>query len=655
MYHCWKLGSKMEILAKASSYHFIYHSFGCCRHADVRRERLAGHGTSEPEGGTGETAENLRVSMDWAKHLFKGSLWEHSACGIIYGLLVLLLTVNLSSHLNNIGRGDWDIFYFYNEVPQITIFQYHQFPLWNPYSCGGMPMLANPQSRFLSPSLIFSSIFGVVVGMKLELIFGLFFGMIGMYLLGRYLKMSWPLVIVPGIIFGLNGSLALHLTEGHFTFLPLIYFPYVFLFFLKSFDKMKYIMVSSLFMGVAFLQGGGYIVIFFFLFLVFFCFFKTFQTRSGRPLGMLLILFLAVFLWAAPKLLPMLELGEHHSRATSLGGYIPLRLMKDIFLSRRQEMGGIAIKEFSNNIGWWEIGAYLGHGVVIIYLLSFVFALDQYPILFSSLLCLVFSLGNFVSFSLWSLLHKFPFFNSMYNSTRMLPVFIFPVSIMCGFVLERIPKNFPWRSIIILTITLFLAIDLLCVGRGIFSDAIRAQTVDRDHQIRFSHPQLRGFGNFKQTYVSQEESRRNGAWSALHDAVLKNEGVINAYEPVSIENKAIANTFNNYKGEYYLTRAGLINLLSWSPNKISFLVDTATNNRLVINQNYDRDWKTQEGLKVESFKGLLSVVLHAGQNKVTFIYQPLSFIIGCLFFMIAILATAIAMNMPRPLRGSGSG
>jgi hypothetical protein len=154
---------------------------------------------------------------------------------------------------------------------------------------------------------------------------------------------------------------------------------------------------------------------------------------------------------------------------------------------------------------------------------------------------------------------------------------------------------------------------------------------------------LDGFRDFKQTYVPQPEWFQYGAWSTLHNSVLNNEGVLDAYEPVPMQNKAIPNTSWYYKGEYYLTNEGSAKLLKWSPNEISFFINTPASNKLVINQNYDGNWKTREGLQAWSYQGLLSVDLKAGQNKVTFIYQPISFLIGCLFFMMALFATVFVL------------
>lgn len=581
--------------------------------------------------------------MEWSKDLFKGSPGEHMACGIIYGILVLLLTVNLSSHLNNTGRGDWDQFYFYNEVPQITIFQYHQFPLWNPYACGGMPMLANPQSRFLSPSLVFSSLFGVVVGMKLELIFGLFIGMMGMYFLGRYLKMSWPAALLPGVIFGLNGTFALHLTEGHFHFLPAFYFPFVFLFFLRSIEDSRFVLISGLFAGLSFLEGGTYVTLFFMIFILFFSLIKAVQIKSIKPIGLFFIFFLSILFWAAPKIFPTIEFLVNHHRPTVPGGYIPISFLKDMFLSPYQGIFPADIKEYSNDIGWWEVGAYLGIGVLIIYLLSFFYAFDQYPILFSGLLCLILCLGNFAPFSLWNLLHKLQPFSNMLIPTRMLLIFIFSLSLMCGFVLDRFLKDLPWRNVFNFMIILSIAINLLCVGNVIFSDVIRGQIIDQKDQPRLFHAHLDDLKSFKQTFVPRNEWFWNGARSTLHHSVLNNEGVVNAYESVPVQDHAVPDSSKAYKGEYYLIRQGVAKLLKWSPNEIGFLVDSSVDNKLVINQNYDKNWKIREGLDTRSYNGLLSVDLKEGQNKITFSYQPVSFMIGCLFFMIAVVATVYLM------------
>src|ERR1700686_5187854 len=49
------------------------------------------------------------------------------------------------------SNGDWDLFTQLRWVPYYTITQFHQLPFWNPYKCGGMGMLGNPESMVVSP------------------------------------------------------------------------------------------------------------------------------------------------------------------------------------------------------------------------------------------------------------------------------------------------------------------------------------------------------------------------------------------------------------------------------------------------------------------------------------------------------------------------
>ena len=76
---------------------------------------------------------------------------------VALGIFSLLSVVFCAPILHDIymwGIHDWDQHFFYNAVPRKSLLKYHQFPLWNPYYCGGNVMLANPQSAFLSPLFI---------------------------------------------------------------------------------------------------------------------------------------------------------------------------------------------------------------------------------------------------------------------------------------------------------------------------------------------------------------------------------------------------------------------------------------------------------------------------------------------------------------------
>jgi hypothetical protein len=100
------------------------------------------------------------------RRLKRSEAWRVAAASLAFGALFsypILLRLAQSSEQN-----DWDFESQLNWAPYYTVAHFHQFPLWNPWKCGGMPMLGNPQSRFYSPFFIFYLIFGPMVGSHLE-------------------------------------------------------------------------------------------------------------------------------------------------------------------------------------------------------------------------------------------------------------------------------------------------------------------------------------------------------------------------------------------------------------------------------------------------------------------------------------------------------
>src|SRR5579883_1236873 len=62
---------------------------------------------------------------------------------------------------SNIGVvWDWPEFLIRNWVACYSVRHFHQLPLWNPYECGGMPLLAHPSSQILTPLFVLPLVFG---------------------------------------------------------------------------------------------------------------------------------------------------------------------------------------------------------------------------------------------------------------------------------------------------------------------------------------------------------------------------------------------------------------------------------------------------------------------------------------------------------------
>ena len=133
------------------------------------------------------------------------------------------------AHLGQAGTArDWDQLLVYQSVPVETLLRYHQFPLWNPFMCGGMPMLGNPQSRFLSPFLPLSLLFGSVPGVQLEIPLHLALAFAGGYVLARVLALlSRVAALATAAIFPACSAFSLHFAVGHDGFFSCAYMPWL--------------------------------------------------------------------------------------------------------------------------------------------------------------------------------------------------------------------------------------------------------------------------------------------------------------------------------------------------------------------------------------------------------------------------------------------
>jgi len=167
----------------------------------------------------------------------------------VLAALALIYISPVLADIRNIGVADWDSQFFYHAAPLKTILEYGQFPLWNPYFCGGAPMLASPELSFLSPAYVLVLLFGEVVGVKLVIVLFTVLGMWGMYMLSRTLGLGRVSSLFPPVAYIMSSWYALRITEGHSGFLPFALLPYVVAFYVKSVEErsIKSFILSGLF------------------------------------------------------------------------------------------------------------------------------------------------------------------------------------------------------------------------------------------------------------------------------------------------------------------------------------------------------------------------------------------------------------------------
>jgi len=123
---------------------------------------------------------------------------------------------------------------------------------------------------------------------------------------------------------------------------------------------------------------------------------------------------------------------------------------------------------------------------------------------------------------------------------------------------------------------------------------------------------------FKQRYADpwSQVTLARANYGALHC----NEDL--DFHDVSSMNTVLAYNQPGYRGEYYLLGPGTLALRRWTPNALSYDVVSPAANVVVINQNYDANWRIGRGRgEVFSFNRLLAVRIPAGAQHLRLVYR----------------------------------
>ena len=539
-----------------------------------------------------------------------------------------LFFISIYKNFDYWGIRDWDYHQFINAVPRQTILEYGQIPLWNPYQCGGNVMLANPQSGFLSPFFIFIILFGEVVGLKINIIIHMMIGMLGSYYLARHLKFGDIASYFPPIIFMMSSIYQLQLAEGHMTWIAMSWIPWVFLYYLKSIEKLRYVIISGLFISMMFFEGNVYIFAYSILLLSIYGFLRTIQSLSIRPITAIILIIIIILPFSAIKLLPVLEVSIENPRSIDDSSGFTLEILYNSFLNRIQKLGA---HYFNGQVwGWHEYGAYIGDIVALLSLYGIVlFFRKEWPIIITTFMFLIFIFNYNSPINLWALIHSLPLYESLRNPSRMVLMAVFGISILSGMALSDIEKR---NKYLALAIVLFVLFDLYMVNSSIMENTfvIEPMKIEKDsdfHQV---------FG----------EGLGYGRYSSMYEVFLKNHGEVGCYEPQHIKISAITMTNRSilnprYMGETFLNRGnGTAKITYFSPNRIEVDVDTLDNDILILNQNYHSGWNSNIG-NVISVNGLVAVPVKSGKTHVVFYYLPKSFVYGAIITLISLFVSLI--------------
>ncbi len=233
------------------------------------------------------------------------------------GCFVAAFSYPVLSGLGRIGVvWDWPEFLIRNWVAFHSIHDLGQFPLWNPYECGGMPLLAHPSSQIVTPLFALSLFFGPFTGLNLQIPAHLAIAWTGGYVLARALGMGTLGRLTCASIFPASSWFYLHIGVGHLNFLPSAYLPWIAALVVLAADRRSLTLwaCGGLLLAIMFGEGGVYQPTQAAMLAVLIALWLAVVRRSLWPLAGILVMALFALGLGAIKLLPSIQMMRLHPR-----------------------------------------------------------------------------------------------------------------------------------------------------------------------------------------------------------------------------------------------------------------------------------------------------------------------------------------------------
>ncbi|PIN79758.1 hypothetical protein COV16_02525 [Candidatus Woesearchaeota archaeon CG10_big_fil_rev_8_21_14_0_10_34_8] len=555
---------------------------------------------------------------------------------LIFLFITLIFSYPIYSRINSWGMHDWDQHLFYEGVPRTSILEFHQFPLWNPYQCGGNVMLANPQSSFISIHFTLTLLLGEVIATKIAILLYLFLGMLGMWFLCRQLNMQTVSSYIPPIILFLGGVYAIRMTVGHTNWFYLAYIPWIFYFYIKQ--ETKYIIPASFLLALIFLGGGIHPFIIAVTILTTYTLFTTIKNKNTKAIKLTILLFLLFFPFASIKLVPtlavyneMLPIEQTDIQPNSF------TIMLESLTNRNSDITQVYYSEDGYPWSLHEYYSYIGVLPILLFVISIILWKKEYWEYIAAAFFIIFLILSQNIFPvLWKFIYSIPGTSIFHGLSRLLFALIFFIAVSVGFALTHLEKKKNKQlTFIIIIILFFLVTDLTLVNsslfkKGLYIEPQKAVSTDEFYTLYAEDKEF-----FTQQYLT----------------FLNNKGIWNCYERFypAVQGSIPKATFNgaeysDYHGEAYIAGTNdELQITYFSPNKV-IIKTNSQEGTLVLNQNYVIGWKVKVDGKrqeVTSTKGAVSTAITKDNKEVIFYYLPNSFIMGFIITIITILLSII--------------
>jgi hypothetical protein len=561
-------------------------------------------------------------------------------------LFLLVVFVTMASTMGHLPRQggdtpDWQFFQLFDEIARKTVVEFGQFPIWNPYYCGGTTLIGNPQTTYLVPTFPLVLLFGTTFGMRLSILVVIVLSCEGAYRLMRHLGARPAAALLVSFAFPLYGRTFGWIRHGQYGLHGETLAVWVLYGYLRGLERPAYLALGAAFLAwiVCYrgIQPGPQLAIAFGLWAVLEAHRRWVEQRTLRaalwPLAALGVMGLLAAGYTALRMVPLLQTVLAHPR-------IQIESTWRSFSHAFVEVYGVppGTKGFDPAAGY----AYVGVATYLLAVAAVFFARARRRAAIPLVVALVFSLiclGYQGEFSLYPWMKKTPLLASLRNPTLYTFTGALFVALAAGLCLDELQRWLMRRSFVLVRLAAAVILPALALGVGLDvawhgRDAIAGQR----------------FPWVTPPRVAREFRQARGNYWMFPMWPYVDRGTLSCYDETPWP--ATAALRGDLPADEYLAEpdAGTVRRLRWSPNRIDLEVTLRRPGTVVVNQNHDPGWRASAG-KVRSHLGLVAVDLPAGTTRLTLRVWPPLCTVGVLLTAVALAATALLVRRGRRRRG----
>ncbi len=602
--------------------------------------------------------------------------WSRAAANLLGWCVVLAMIACVCSPLlknvRTLGFHDWDQMEAHRYLIVKTIRDYHEFPFWNPYGCGGHPAWGGLESgtTVVSPWLLPYLLLKLGPALRVELVGMALISAIGTWLLaGRFTRSAGVRAFVCAV-FVVNGRWALQAATGHTWHLYYAWTPWLLYFFdvacsaeaEASGRRGRNVVLAGAAMAMMVYGGGIYPLPHTAVLLSLYAVVLAMVTRRAFPIFVLAGVAVLAFGFSAPKLFPILEMLGRYPRLVTSTESIDIGTLLTILTSRDQ---GISSRPANvPQWGWHEYGMFIGWGGVIALVCGAIFSRGPRTtaLKWAALVALLLGFGDFHEYSPWNQLHKMPVFRSQHVPTRWEYPAVLLFGVLAAAMAERLLKRAGRARILgevaALLAAAWVAFDIAHVSLVPMQTSFGTPAPDLPDEIVTFHTE--------KTAPPALHYAADWAPPALPGEIA-NIGTIdcstfpglNSYVREGLSGGLGAKGRGDpaYHGEAFTsTLKGTAVIERWSPNVVTVSVSGAVpGDLIVLNQNWDPGWVVN-GQRAVNFHDAAAARIDSPSQEFVFRYRPRTWWLSLVVFALTVGAVVAAIRVWRrfPSRDSRS-